>query len=282
MVLNVGIKVALVALPLVFWGCDDDRANQSQDSAETRSQALSSRLDFNIADGAFVQSIHQQSFIEGTLRDAPENADPARIFDAVLVSEGKRTPILDGVEDAKFLGDGSVIAISNQHELIRWTPTSQTKVMENVFGPLSVAGQKVVFTVGESMPDFRVVALDLESGQQWDAPRNMSPAWSPVIDHDGKRVLFTTSYRSESTIVLGNLGNEFQVESEFEVDLPPSGVNAPILKSDALITQTEMGLKRLHLPTKTWTDLSGDLPLQSTDGRIWVHDGGLREIKEGK
>lgn len=282
MVLNVGIKVALVALPLVFWGCDDDRVTKSQDSAETRSQALSGKVNLDIADGAFVQSIHQQSFVEGTLRDAPENADPARIFDAVLVADGKRTPILDGVEDAKFLDDGSVIAISNQHELIRWTPTSQTKLMENVFGPLSVAGQRVVFTVGEAMPDFRVVALDLESGQQWDAPRNMSPAWSPALDQDGERVLFTTSYTSESTIVLGHLGDEFEVESEFKVDLPPSGTNAPILKSDVLFTQTEMGLKRLHLPTKTWTDLSGDLPLQSTDGRIWVHDGGLREIKEGK
>lgn len=110
----------------------------------------------------------------------------------------------------------------------------------------------------------------------------MSPAWSPVLDQEGKRVLFTTSYTSESTIVVGTLANEFQVESEFRVDLPPSGVNAPILKGDALFTQTEKGLKRLHLPTKTWTDLSGDLPLQSTDGRIWVHDGGLREIKEGK
>lgn len=259
-----------------------DRAGEPEVETRSSTSALEQNLDL----GAYLAlSIHSEGgLLKGTVLPAPEFADPDRIMDVVHVQGSKETPVLDGVEDAKFLGDGSFVVISRQHELIRIQNGQSQVLATEVYGPLSVVGQRVAYLAGNAMPFFVPAVLDVQSGQRWEGSEDLIPSWSPVLSPDGRELIFASGKAGHSQLLRASIGTGLSIQNTIDIEAPPAGPNAPIwIHSDVLIFESEEGTLRYHLPTNTTTTLEGELPLMASDGRVFLHsDGGLREHREVK
>lgn len=260
-----------------------DRAGETEVESRTHASALEQNLDL----GAYLAlSIHPEGgLLKGIVLPAPEFADPDRIMDVVHVQGGKETPVLDGVEDAKFLGDGSFVVISRQHELIHFRNKESRILATDVYGPLSVVGQRVAYLSGNAMPFFVPAVLDVQSGERWVGSEDLIPSWSPVLSPDSSELMFVSGKAGHAQLLRATLGDGLSIRETIDIEAPPAGQNAPIwIQPDILLFESEEeGTLRYHLPTNTTTTLDGTLPLMSSDGRVYLHtDGGLREHREVK
>lgn len=274
-----GIAI-LGLLFLVAPACD--RLDEQESQSRIKATALEESLDL----GEFLAlSIHPEAgLLKGVVLPAPEFADPDRIMNVVHVRGGAETPVLDGVEDAKFLSDGSFLVITRQHELVHFQGAKSDVLDHDVYGPLSVVGQRVAYLSGNAMPFFVPAVMDVDSGQRWVGSEDLIPSWSPVLSPDSSELIFVSGKAGHPQLMRASLGDSLDIRSSVDIESPPAGPNAPVwLSPDVLIFESEVGTLRYHLPTHTATTVHGSLPVMTSDGRLFLHaDGGLREYTEVK
>jgi hypothetical protein len=189
-----------------------------------------------------------------------------------------KTEVLDGLQDAKFLPDGSILAVTRSSDLVQ-VKNGETTILENsVSGPLSLTGGMVAYLIG-AMGAYVPVVRNLSTGSRGEVARDYAPGWQVVLSESGKEMLFVSAHTNETTLVRVSVP-AMTVLDEIKMEVVPVGPAAPIWRGDILLFETEEGLLRFELSTQTWTMLSGNRPLVSTDGRVFVHDNGLRDITE--
>ena len=231
------------------------------------------------ADTRQVLSFHPKlGMLLGADEPALENADHARVMSVMLQHQELEAEVLDGLQDAKFLADGSILAITRSKDLVHVHNGEVTHLEQGVKGPLSLAGDSVAYRTGE-MGEYVPVVRNLLSGERFGVDSDVAPAWQVALSDSGKEMIFVSAHTNETTLIRVSVPSMKLLE-ETEMAVVPIGPTAPIWRGDILLFETEAGLVRFHLPTRTWTSLSGSRPFVSTDGRVFVHDGGLRDISE--
>jgi hypothetical protein len=171
--------------------------------------------------------------IFGRMEPAVEDADPER----VLVLRAS-VPGLDGLRvlDARFV-DGGVVVIGADHVLRLLAAGDVRTLDENVYGPLSVAGDRVAYTRGE-MPVLELARADLSSGEVAALTTDMAPVWSPALSADGREVIFVSG--ASGSPRLCRLGANGVVVLP-EVERFPSSPRAPRWEGDELRFEDEEG-----------------------------------------
>lgn len=190
--------------------------------------------------------------ITGVLLDAPANADPDRVVVVRVASPSgvaRSIAALEGrrVLDARFLGDGSVVVLDTDHTLRVVDREGQWAELDvDVEGPLSVAGQVVVYVRGE-MPDLEVARADATTGVVDSITHGMAPAWSPAVSPDGRIIVFVSG-REGSPRLYRTVDNAPPEALPRSARFPTSP-RAPTLAGERLHFEDETGGATLDLAT---------------------------------
>ncbi len=270
------ILLRTMILSGVFLVCACEQTQEM--SGETPATQVQ-ELELQQTDGRQVLSIHPKfGTLFGADEPALENADHARVMAVTLEMEGDRKAILDGLQDAKFLPDGSILAVTRSGDLVHIQNGETISLENNVSGPLSLAGDSVAYLIGE-MGAYVPVVRNLATGARSEVASELAPGWQVALSESGKEMLFVSAHTNETTLVKVSVP-AMTVLEETKVEVVPVGPAAPVWRGDIFLFESEEGLVRFHLPTQTWTSLGGNRPLVATDGQIFVHDNGLRDISE--
>lgn len=277
------LPVMMCGVLLSALGCDREAGVETREAGLRATATALPLADLPpLERGEVLLDAHPKSgAIVGVVEDAPENSDAFRILRAVVIANGERTDLLDGVQDARFMPDGSIVAISRRNELVRMHGAEQELLASDAVGTLSAAGSRVAFMQGDGMPDYQVVAIDVETGERWESSPTLMPSWSPVLSDDGAQLLFASGHTGVSTMVRGTLDGKLEVVEEFPTETPPVGPNAPVWLGDEVIFESEKGTRRMQLPSREETTLRGSLPVKLADGRVMIHDSGTLRAVDG-
>lgn len=251
----------------------------SQDSPVESRATQKQDLQMQAPDGHQVLSIHPKfGILHGADEPALENADHARVLKVSQRNQGQDVDVLDGLQDAQFLADGSILAVTRSSDLVQISKGEVTVLENDVSGPLSIGGNIVAYRIGEMGEQIPVVR-NLLTGERGEAADDVAPAWQLALSESGKEMLFISARTNKTTLIRVSVPSMTVLE-ETEMQVVPIGPTAPIWRGDVFIFEAEEGLLKFNLPDQTWTKLSGTRPLVATDGRIFVHDNGLRDMSE--
>jgi len=184
--------------------------------------------------------------IAGHLAPFPPNADPERVL--VIRASGLSPAIaaqLDGtrVVDARFVGD-AVATIGPDHVLRLHTQAGASELDREAYGPMSVAGTRIVYVRGE-MPFFEVARADITTGTATALTTNMAPAWSPALTPDGETIVFVSGAGGSPRLY--RIEGSGAPEALPETARTPSSPIAPRFEDGLLVFEDEQGTAWLDL-----------------------------------
>jgi len=180
--------------------------------------------------------------LAGRLEVAPPSSDADRV---IVLREGSIDPALDGarVIDARFVEDG--IAVLGADRVLRFHSRGGViELDEEVYGPLSVAADKVAYVRG-GPPDLELMRASVRTGAVEALTEAMAPVWSPALSSDGREVIFVSGV--EGTPRLFRIDAAGALHPLPPTERTPSAPTAPRWTGATLVFEDEQGVVRLDL-----------------------------------
>lgn len=188
--------------------------------------------------------------VEGRLEAVLPNTDADRVIvlDAPAWLAGTR------VLDARFV-PGAVAVIGADHVLRVVAPGEAARVIdEDVYGPLTVAGERVAYVRG-APPDLELARADVRTGEAEALTESMAPVWSPALSSDGEEIVFVSG--ASGSPRLHRRGASGAITALAPSARVPSAPTAPRWAGTTLVFEDEQGVAWLDLEAGT---IVGEVP----------------------